>query len=84
MPRLLFFFLLGLALYLLLRKVLRRPDPKPGVGREEVQTFQDPVCGVYVTQEDAVIGKIDGERLYFCSMECLEKYRENLENTSDK
>ncbi len=82
MPRLLFFFLLGLVLYLILRKVIRKPDPKPGARREEVQTFRDPVCGVYVTPEDAVVGKLDGERLYFCSIECLEKYRKNLENTS--
>jgi len=49
--------------------------PKP---REE-ETFQDPVCGVYVAAEDAVVGRLEGERIHFCSMECLEKYRERLE-----
>lgn len=44
------------------------------------ETFRDPVCGVYVSGEDAVIGRYEGERLHFCSMECLEKYRERLEN----
>lgn len=42
------------------------------------ETFQDPVCGVYVAADDAVIGRIDNKRLYFCSMNCLDKYREKL------
>ncbi len=45
------------------------------------EAVQDPVCGVYVLKEDAVIGKVEGERVYFCSMECLEKYREQLEKS---
>lgn len=48
---------------------------------EAAATFKDPVCGVYVSEEDAVIGKLDGNRHYFCSMDCLEKYREQLEHT---
>ena len=40
---------------------------------------QDPVCGVYLTREDAVVGTVEGEKVYFCSMDCLEKYREQLE-----
>ncbi len=82
MGRLLFFFLLGLALYLILRTVLRGPEKRTTTPREEVQTYRDPVCGVYVTPEDAVIGNLDGERIYFCSMECLEKYRRNLETAA--
>jgi YHS domain-containing protein len=41
-------------------------------------THQDPVCGVYVAEEDAVIGRLEGERLYFCSMACLEKFQQQL------
>lgn len=41
-------------------------------------TFQDPVCGVYVAADDAVVGRIDNKKLYFCSMNCLDKYREKL------
>jgi YHS domain-containing protein len=40
------------------------------------ETFQDPVCGVYVAADDAVVGRMAEERIYFCSMNCLEKYRE--------
>ncbi len=43
------------------------------------ETFQDPVCGVFVTADDAVVGKIEEKRVYFCSIECLDKYREQLE-----
>lgn len=49
-------------------------------GETGEETFQDPVCGVYVSREDAVIGRHEGERIHFCSMGCLEKYREQLEN----
>jgi YHS domain-containing protein len=53
------------------------PPPKKVSDDEAVQ---DPVCGRYVSKEDAVVGKLEGERIYFCSMECLEKYREQLEH----
>jgi YHS domain-containing protein len=45
-------------------------------------THRDPVCGMYVSEEDAVVGRLDGQRHYFCSMNCLEKYREQLDHTS--
>lgn len=58
------------------------PKKDSGSLRDEAAaTFKDPVCGVYVSEEDAVIGKLDGNRHYFCSMDCLEKYREQLEHT---
>jgi YHS domain-containing protein len=43
-------------------------------------THRDPVCGMYVSEEDAVVGKLDGQRHYFCSMSCLEKFREQLDH----
>jgi YHS domain-containing protein len=45
-------------------------------------THRDPVCGIYVSEDDAVVGRLDGQRHYFCSMKCLEKYREQLDHTS--
>ncbi len=79
MIRLLVWILLGYVVYLMFKgragsKEL--PKEKP-VGEE---THRDPVCGVYVTKDDAVVGRLEGERLYFCSMACLEKYREQIEN----
>lgn len=43
---------------------------------------RDPVCGMYVAEDDAVVGRLDNQRHYFCSMECLEKFREQLEDSS--
>lgn len=57
----------------------KQEEPEPA-GPVKEDTFQDPVCGVYVAEEDAVIGRHEGERLHFCSMECLEKYRQQLES----
>lgn len=51
---------------------------KPTTARVDTETFQDPVCGVYVAADDAVIGRLDDKRIHFCSMSCLEKYREQL------
>ncbi|RNC69197.1 MAG: transcriptional regulator [Desulfuromonadales bacterium] len=56
----------------------RQEVPAAPAQAKEEETFQDPVCGVYVTEDDAVIGRLEGERLHFCSMACLEKYRESL------
>ncbi|MBK5276729.1 MAG: YHS domain-containing protein [Desulfuromonadales bacterium] len=58
---------------------------KPAAGNRDAAsdaaaTYQDPVCGMYVSEEDAVIGKLEGQRHYFCSMACLEKFREQLDH----
>ncbi len=83
MIRFLFMFLIGYCIYLMFRgsgkkQVEPRATEKP-VGE---MTYKDPVCGVYVSEDDAVVGRLEGERIYFCSMECLEKYRESLEKKS--
>lgn len=46
------------------------------------ETVQDPICGVYLPREDAVVGTLEGKRHYFCSMACLEKFREQLDHTT--
>ncbi len=53
-----------------------------GTPTDAAMTHCDPVCGMYVSEEDAVVGKLDGQRHYFCSMACLEKYREQLDHTA--
>ena len=57
------------------------PRSTPGMSGGE-ETHCDPVCGIYVTEDNAVIGTYQGERHYFCSMECLDKYREQLDHIS--
>ena len=81
MIRLLIWLLLGYVLYRIVKGYLaQRPQEEPPPRGEE--THQDPVCGVYVTEDDAVIGRVEGERIFFCSMDCLEKYREQLAHAS--
>ncbi len=48
--------------------------------RDAAATHIDPVCGVYVSEEDAVVGRLGDERHYFCSLACLEKFREQLDH----
>jgi len=81
MSRMLIFFLIGYLIYFLVKK---HSAGKIAAKHEEagIETFRDPVCGVYVAADDAVVGKHDGERIHFCSMTCLETYRTRLEQTS--
>lgn len=81
MMRLLVWLLLGYVLYRIVKGYLTQRPQRETPPRGE-ETHQDPVCGVYVTEDDAVIGRVEGERIYFCSMACLEKYREQLASAS--
>lgn len=80
------FLFIGLLLYIGYRIILsltsaKKPLAKsPGNRNTSEDTHLDPVCGIYVSEKDAVIGRHDGKRHYFCSMNCLEKYREQLDH----
>jgi uncharacterized protein len=52
------------------RKFPKRPTPIAG---EDL--VKDPCCGTYVPVSDTIKANVDGETLYFCSRECLEKYK---------
>ena len=79
MIRLLMWLLLGYVVYLVVKgRSGKREIPKEASGGDE--TYQDPVCGVYVAEDDAVVGKLEGKRIYFCSMACLEKFQEQVTN----
>jgi YHS domain-containing protein len=80
--RFLFYLLIGYGIYLLARVFLRKRPAARTRQSDEVETFQDPVCGVFVTRGDAVSARMGGKQVYFCSTECREKYRHNFENTS--
>jgi YHS domain-containing protein len=75
----------GLLIYIGYRVVMtlasgKKPEIKASEQREAAATHRDPVCGVYVSEEDAVVGRLEGERHYFCSMDCLERFREQLDH----
>ncbi len=56
------------------------PSSKKSPAGEE--TVKDPVCGLYIAKSDAIVGNLEGEKYYFCSMNCLNKFREQLDNTN--
>jgi YHS domain-containing protein len=79
--RFLIWILVGYMVYLFFKgrsakKEIRSEKP---AGEE---THRDPVCGVYVTEEDAVVGRLEGKRIFFCSMGCLEKFQEKVTHNS--
>ena len=44
---------------------------------------KDPVCGIYISEVEAVVGTQNGQRIYFCSHACLNKFRENTDHTKN-
>jgi len=82
------FLIMGLLLYIGYRIIIslaaaKKPLSKSAGSRgPDEETHRDPICGMYVSEEDAIIGTHDGQRHYFCSMNCLEKYREQLDHSS--
>jgi YHS domain-containing protein len=79
--RLLFWLAIGYLVYLMFKGRPKKNIPVASSPQGE-ETLKDPVCGVYVTRDDAVIGNMEGEKLYFCSMQCLEKFQEQLSHKS--
>lgn len=84
MIRLLIWLLFMYIGYRVIKSLVGGKDKQPDVVDERHSaeaTHRDPVCGVYVTEGDAVVGTLEGKRHYFCSMDCLEKFREQLGHT---
>ena len=83
MFRLLIWLLLG---YIGFRIIKTLTAPKKPLSSSSTQhageeTVQDPICKMYLAKEDAIVGTLNGTRHYFCSMNCLEKFREQLDHT---
>ena len=77
MLRFLVYILIG---YLIYRMVRGKAAPELPKDSSATETFQDPVCGVYVSESDAVVGNLEGKRYHFCSMGCLEKFEKSLQS----
>jgi len=56
----------------------RFPGRPASIAGEDL--VKDPYCGTYVPESSAVKETIDGKTLYFCSNECLEKYKAEKKN----
>jgi YHS domain-containing protein len=74
-------FLIWLLLIYLAYRVIRgreaaRISKEP---RQATEFFHDPVCGVYVSEADAVVGTLEGKRHHFCSMKCLKEFEKQLQ-----
>ncbi|QWV94047.1 YHS domain-containing protein [Geomonas oryzisoli] len=71
------FLIWALLAYLVYRMFVGKSAEK--IAKKEpaaAETFQDPVCGVYIAEADAVVGRLEGKRYHFCSMDCLKKFEE--------
>lgn len=43
----------------------------------DLETFKDPVCGMYVSKHNAITRLIDGQTYYFCSESCANEFSRN-------
>jgi YHS domain-containing protein len=76
--KLIFLLIVGYVIFMISRGFTRKKVAE-SKKRQVEDTHRDPVCGVFVSEEDAVVGRLDDKKYYFCSMECLEKYRASLQ-----
>ncbi len=74
-----FFFVkkLFLSLFRIGQKTSQRVPRDSGQARTMIKTDQiekDPVCGMFVAREAAVVLETDKDAYYFCSEECRDKF----------
>jgi hypothetical protein len=75
--RLVLFAVLGLAAYLMFRRVIENPHrvrQDPARDDRLGRLVQDPQCGVYVDSREAVRRKVPDGELFFCSKRCADAY----------
>lgn len=81
MSRLLWFILLAAAIYIAFKSLRGLfSSVKTQVGHktkpvEGGEMIQDPMCGIYIPKVEAIEGRVKGETHFFCSPQCLERYR---------
>jgi len=78
MLQFLIWILAGYVVYRMVRGKMA-PEIEKGKDSTATETFQDPVCGVYVSEADAVVGRLEGKRYHFCSLGCLQQFEKNLQ-----
>ena len=50
-------------------------EVESGKNKEGEEMVADPWCGTYVPKSTAIVKKVRGEKYYFCSTECRDKYK---------
>lgn len=81
--RFLIWLLLGYIGYRIVKAFLANKAVAAAEPVKDTEAYRDPVCGVYVSADDATVGRLEGEKIYFCSRECLDKYQEKLQKKSN-
>ncbi len=79
MIKLLLLVLICFVVYSLISSMLRGPAASRRPKNRSVEgesMVKDPQCGTYLPISDAHRATIRGEEHYFCSQECLKKYKE--------
>ncbi len=77
--RSLFLLIFVVIVYYFLKSIFTSNKNKLSGNRKEPQRIddmvKDPFCETYIPKSTALSSLFDGERLYFCSEECLEKFK---------
>jgi YHS domain-containing protein len=83
MLKLLVWLVLGYVLFRIVKGfAAQKKVDQPHGNPSDEEAVCDPVCGVYLSKDDAVVGRLNGEPVYFCSSDCREKHREQLEQSA--
>ncbi len=69
----------GVRVFLWVRRFLKSlPHSRgPGISRDQAgvnEMVRDPVCGLYVTQDESITAVVRGKEFHFCSAECRRKF----------
>jgi uncharacterized protein len=89
MIRLIVLFVIGYVLYRALKSWMlpAAPPSKPvddrSLGKIDDVMIKDPFCEAYFPKRNAVHLKVNGKDLYFCSVECKDKYLETRAEKKD-
>jgi uncharacterized protein len=78
--RLLIFFGLLILLYYLVKGWIypsKRRNIERAGGELGSEMVKDPSCETFIPKESAIRARIDGKDYYFCSKECLRKFKDS-------
>jgi YHS domain-containing protein len=84
--RLIFYLILLVALYWVVKRAIvspRKSIPDPDSGEDLVR---DPVCECYIPKSQSFRVSVNGKKLFFCSQDCYRKYQAShvLPNSEEK